>query len=102
MNTELQNAIRLAMCRGWIKTIAKPSHMPEINRIRSLSRSGITISNCSVVNCGTAIHIEGGNLMIDSSHIENCETAIAASGDAVIDASYMSINYCETVFKELD
>lgn len=40
--------------------------------------------------------------MIDYSHIENCETAIAASGDAVIDASYMSINYCKTVFKELD
>lgn len=102
MNLELQNAIRLGMCCGWIKTLTRPIHMQELRRARSpQSRGDITIDNCSFVNCGTAVHIEGGSLSMTSSHIENCGTAIAASGNAFIDAEYMHINNCDTVFKEI-
>lgn len=101
MNIELQNAIRLGMCRGWISTITKPVQMSELAKNRSPNRGGITIDNCSIMNCGTAVHIEGGHLTITGSHIENCGTAIAASGDTYINASCMRIDECETVFKEM-
>lgn len=102
MNMELQNSIRLAMCCGWIVSITKPHKMPELVSSRSQTGGGIKINSCSFLNCGTAVRIDGGHLVMSSSHIENCKNAISASGDAFIDASYMSINKCETVFKEED
>lgn len=102
MNAELQNAIRLGMCCGWIKTITKPVQMPELARRKIPNRGGITIDRCSIVNCGTAIHVENSHLEITESRIEKCVTAISASGNTYIDASYMLVDECETVFKEIN
>lgn len=102
MNIELQNAIRLGMCCGWISTMTKPHRMQELRSIKGpQSHRGLTIDNCSFVNCGTAVRVDGGSLSMTSSHIENCGTAIAASGNAFIEAEYMRINNCDTVFEEV-
>lgn len=100
MNTELQNAIRLAICSGWISTITKPRQMPELVRSESPTSGGVTVHNCAFVDCGTAVQIEGGNMTMTGSHIQNCGIAFAASGDAHIDVSSTLIDECQIVFKE--
>lgn len=89
------------MCSGWIRTITKPVQMPALVRRRGATGGGITVENCAFLNCETAIHIGSGRLTMTGSLIQNCGIAIAASGNAHIDASFMRINECETVFKEL-
>lgn len=53
------------------------------------------------MNCDSAFHIEDGQIKVTSMLITNCNTAFAASGDALINASNMSIDQCDIVFKEL-
>lgn len=88
------------MCSGWIKTLTKPEKMSELAMSRNKNKGGLIVDNCLFVKCGTALSIKGGYMQISSSHIENCGISIAASNGAFIDASSISINECEIVFKE--
>lgn len=71
------------------------------SRARHRGRGGVTVTNGSIINCGTAVRMDGGHLTMTGIHIEKCRTVFEASGDARVDASHMSIDKCETVFKEV-
>lgn len=109
MTVEVQNAIRFAMCHGWIKTLTNPKRMPALSSrysdLRNGQRTGrvpnVTLDNCSIINCGTAFKVSGNSFIeMNQTYVSGCNTFAEVDGDARVDVHQSRIEDCVTLVKE--
>ena len=110
MTEEIQNAIRFAMCQGWIETFSNPKKMPVLssryNGLRGDQRVGripnITLDNCRIINCGTVFKVGGNSLIeVNQTYISGCNTFAEICGEARVDVHQSRIEDCTTLLKEI-